>query len=119
MPFPTFTPAVPPSPGTETDREIKLKTAEFGDGYSQETRDGINHIRQVVTLNWEVLTIEQAAAIEDFFHARGGDEPFYYALSDDVTRKWTCKTFKRRREGPNSVSATFKQSFLPDPDPPA
>lgn len=114
MALPTFVPPYLPSPGTSTTPEIKLKKAEFGDGYTQTTRDGLNHLRRVVELTWAVLTVEQAAAMESFFVARGGDEPFYYALSDDTTRKWTCETFSRVRDHPNSITATFRECFTPE-----
>lgn len=114
MTWNTFAPPIPPSPGTTDTPEIKLKTADFGDGYSQETRDGINWIRKVVSVTWDTLTVAQATAIESFFRTQGGDTPFYYALSDDMTRKWTCKVFSRVRSAPNTYTATLRESFFPD-----
>lgn len=111
MALETFNPPVPPSPGTETETTLKLKTAQFGDGYTQETRDGLNHMRLKAELRWEVLLPADAATIETFFRNHGGDTPFYYALAHDTTRKWTCKVWKRTRDTPNSMTATLEESF--------
>lgn len=111
MSLATFNPPVEPSPGTATKPEVKLKKAAFGDGYTQTTRDGLNHIRRVVTLQWEILSQEQADAIEAFFIAQGGDTPFYYTLRGDVQRKWTCEEWDRVRASPNTCSATLQEDF--------
>lgn len=114
MALQTFTPPVPPSPGTSDRPEIKLHTADFGDGYTQETPDGLNHIRRVIVLKWEMLTPAQCASILSFLRQRGGWEPFWYTPSDEtVAIKWTCKEWddQRLKNGLRSLSATLKQSF--------
>ena len=107
----TFCPPVGPSPGTKNKPEIKLKEAAFGDGYTQTTRDGLNYIRKVVTLQWDVLIESEASAIENFILTQGGDTPFYFALRGDISRKWTCKDYDRAWKTPNTVSATFREDF--------
>jgi len=110
----TFIPPIPPSPGTEDVPEIKIHRVEFGDGYTQATRAGLNHIRRILTLNWEMLHPSDAATIINFLKAQGGDKAFYYTPSDETTPvKWTCTKFSDRRlnNGMRSVSATFEQSF--------
>lgn len=114
MPFDTFTPPVQQSPGTKMSPEVKVLSASFGDGYTQEAPDGMNSIRQVATLNWAVLLESQAQAIYDFFEAHKGTIPFYYALRDGVTRKWTCKQYERLWDAPNTITATFRESFTFD-----
>jgi phage-related protein len=111
MALATFAPPVDPSPGTDTSPEFKLKKAEFGDGYSQMTRDGLNHIRRVVSLRWDTLTQSQANNIENFILARGGDTPFLYALRGDTARQWTCERISRTRGSPNTVSLELRESF--------
>jgi phage-related protein len=106
-----FVPPVDPSPGTKTKPVLKLKAADFGDGYTQVTRDGLNWIRQVATLQWDLLLPAQAGVIEQFFIGQGGDTPFYYALRDDVIRKWTCKDWERDRNNVGKISATFREDF--------
>lgn len=111
MALPTFEPPVPPSPGTETTPKYKLRIANFGDGYTQATPDGLNHVRRTVRLRWDVLTVAQAEYIESFLIARGGYEPFLYALSDDETRQWICREHTRKRDAPNSITAVFEEDF--------
>lgn len=107
----TFSPPIDPSSGTKTKPVLKLKEADFGDGYTQTTRDGLNWIRLVTTLQWDILTQAQADAIEAFFMNQGGDTPFYYTLRGDIVRKWTCKDWDRTRGEVNKVSATIRQDF--------
>jgi len=107
----TFTPPVGPSSGTKTKPEIKLKEAQFGDGYTQTTRDGLNHLRKVVTLQWDILLEAQGDAIENFFDAQGGDTPFYYTIRGDISRKWTCKDYDRTHGEVNKVTATLREDF--------
>jgi phage-related protein len=114
MPFNTFTPPVPQSPGTKMSPEVKSLEAAFGDGYTQGSPDGMNNIRMVASLNWAVLLEEDAQAIFDFFVAQKGTIPFYYTLRDGVQRKWTCKQFDRLWDSPNTVTATFRESFTAD-----
>lgn len=114
MPFDTFVPPVMQSPGTKVTPEVKTLEAPFGDGYTQGSPDGINNIRQVASLNWQVLLDDQLQEILDFIHAHKGTIPFYYALRDGVVRKWTCKEFTPTWDTPNTLTATFRESFLAD-----
>lgn len=114
MALATFTPPRAPNIGTEDSPQVNLLKAAFGDGYTQVAAAGINHIRRVISLQWEVLTPTQAKAITDFFVAQGGYTPFYYTPSNETTPvKWTCEEWKDRRDrgGLRTVSATFVQSF--------
>jgi phage-related protein len=107
----TFTPPVAPSPGYSADFKPKLWKADFGDGYTQSTRQGLNHIGRQVPIKWDTLTVAQAQAIEDFFIAQGGDTAFLYALSNDITRQWRCEEWHRTRDGAQSITATFLEDF--------
>ena len=114
MSFATFTPPIAPSPGTQVKPKIKLLKAEFGDGYTQYTPDGLNSIKRSLTLNWETLLPSQAASIVSFLTAQGGYKPFYYTPSDETTPiKWLCEVWddKRGNGGLRTVNATFEESF--------
>lgn len=111
MTFATFTPPIPPSPGTDSRPEVNIKSVQFGDGYAQEAPAGLNHIREVATLQWDVLTEAQADELVAFFYAHMGVTPFLYALRGDVARKWTCREWSRKRGSPNVVMATFRERF--------
>ena len=107
MTLQTFTPPIDPSSIRKAPK-LKLKTASFGDGYSQTVRDGLNHIRNVLELSWEALTAAQAKQITDFFELHGGDEAFLFE-----GLKFTCATWNDDigRAGIHSISATFEQNF--------
>lgn len=115
MTYPTFTPPVAPSPGTADKPAFKILKADFGDGYSQAVPDGLNTIRRMMSVEWELLTPTDAATIINFLKARVGVEPFWWTPTDEITAlKWTCSDFSDRRGdgGFRSISAKFEQSFL-------
>jgi len=67
----------------------KTLEVEFGDGYSQGAPDGLNPVRDKWNLTWSVLTDSEATAIETFFKARGGHEPFLWTAPDNNTaQQW-------------------------------
>jgi phage-related protein len=107
MTIQTFTPPIPPS-SIRKRPKLKLLRADFGDGYQQIARDGLNHIQSVLELTWDVLTAAQAKAITDFFELHGGDKAFTYEAT-----KFTCATWEDNtgRAGLHSIIGTFEQSF--------
>ncbi|NIH77431.1 phage-related protein [Ochrobactrum sp. P20RRXII] len=109
----TFDPPIGPSPGVGHGREVKLLEAEFGEGYSQSTPKGLNHIRKSLDLKWEALTLSQRDEIEDFLIDHKGNTPFYYRpYGERFALKWTCKEWSSTPDGGVWVfSATFVQSF--------
>jgi phage-related protein len=115
--FPTFTPPIPPSPGTRQERDIKLYVAEFGDGYEQVVPNGLNHMRRKLSLSWDSLTPTDSNTIDSFLKTQKGYLPFYYTPSDELTAiAWTCKewSFQRNQSGFRSLTAQFIESFTPD-----
>ncbi|HEV7251666.1 MAG TPA: phage tail protein [Mesorhizobium sp.] len=113
MPFPSFTPPLSPS-SVEFEPELKLNEVEFGDGYTQTTAAGMNHLRQVATLNWELLEPAEKADLVAFLTARKGFETFTYTIPGEATAlNWTCKQWsvQARPASLYSLTATFRQSF--------
>ncbi len=114
MTIPTFAPSIEPSPSTGRKTNYKLLKSEFGDGYTQTTRDGINHRRRQLTLSWNTLLDAQAWEIADFLEERGGDLDFYYTPPrETVPVKWTCEEWDDtvNDDGTRKITATFNQSF--------
>lgn len=109
----TFRPTIGPSPGTAFNPEIKLLEVAFGDGYTQSTPNGLNHIKDTVSLKWDALTYEQMVEIYGFFMRHRGNKTFYYKpFGYDETGKWYCKEFSRSTDdGIWSVSAKLVESF--------
>ena len=114
MTLTVFAPPIAPSPGTGRKTNFSVLEAEFGEGYTQPTRSGINHRRRQLTLSWDVLSDAQAWAIAGFLDERGGDEPFLYIPPREATPvKWTCREFDDtvNTNGTRKITATFVQSF--------
>jgi len=112
MPLPTFTPVVAPSPGTGFAPEINLLTAGFGDGYTQSLPNGLNHIRQVVTLKWDGLIEAEMISIRTFFEQQAGYKPFYYKpVGVAAPLKWTCKEWSSSANAPWTFTAKLRQDF--------
>ncbi|WP_051955974.1 phage tail protein [Beijerinckia mobilis] len=114
MTLPTFNPPTEPTIGLENKPEIKLLKADFGDGYTQSSPDGLNHIRKVINLTWDVLYQDDCAEILNFFNERAGYLPFYYQLPDETQpTKYTCEEWSDKyiQADYRSVAATFRQSF--------
>lgn len=109
----TFNPPIGPSPGTAHKPRVNLWEAEFGDGYSQPTPKGLNHIRKSTSLSWKVLTYEQMREIVEFFERHQGNRPFWFKpFGEPQTVRWTCKEWSPTTDaGLWSVSAELVQSF--------
>lgn len=111
----TFTPAYAPSPqSTSRDDTPRVLRSDFGDGYSQRARDGINFSRRTVTLQWDALAATDADVIEAFFAARGGTDAFYYTLPLESTPYlWTAGKVHRGYVSANVVllSVPLTQEF--------
>lgn len=112
MPLNTFNPPMRPSAGTNITPEVNLRKAQFGDGYTQNSPNGLNHIRRVVTLRWDFLTLTQALQMQNFMVGQGGYIPFYYALNGEGSvRKWTCESWSVTDGHPAKFTATLKENF--------
>lgn len=109
----TFKPPIGPSPGTGHKPQLKILDAEFGDGYSQPTPNGINHIKRTVSLQWKALTYDQMERIHAFFLDHQGTQPFYYnPFGQRHMTKWTCRDFSSSTdEGIWEYKAELVQSF--------
>lgn len=111
----TFTPAYAPSPQSTSRADTpRVLRAEFGDGYSQRARDGLNFSRRTVTLQWDALAAADADTIEAFFAERGGTEAFYYTLPLEATAYlWTAGEVRRGYVSADivSLSVPLTQEF--------
>lgn len=112
MALPTFAPPVAPSPGTKSTPRISLYEAEFGDGYSQSSPKGLNHIRSTVELNWEGLVYNEMHLIRTFFEDRAGYKSFYFQPAGYAAAvKWLCKEWNFGSGAPYTFTAKLEQSF--------
>lgn len=112
MPLITFTPPVAPSPGTQHIPEIVLNEASFGDGYTQSSPRGINHIRETILLRWDGISNEHMTQLRAFFFERGGWQAFLYQpYGSAAPIKWTCKEWGASASSPWTFNAKLRQSF--------
>lgn len=88
--FPVFKPAANPDVDPDFTEQPDVVATRFGDGYSQRTPRGLNHITASLTLSWGMLAYANEDAIRVFFRERGGYKPFWYGLPGDSLRQWRC-----------------------------
>ena len=92
--------------------QLALNKAEFGDGYTQASPKGLNHVRHTVELNWAGVAPDQLATLRTFFEGRGGYMAFWYQPPGfTASRKWTCETWTGSSSAPCTFSATLVESF--------
>lgn len=112
----TFMPpdSAPLDPGAKRSNKPKVLVAEFGDGFSQRARDGINHNPWSRSFSWTNLTKEEKDYIDQFFEDRGGVESFYYQKHDEAApRVYICTDWDVVDVAYDiyTVSANFKQVY--------
>jgi len=101
-------------PGAQGDVTLRIRSARFGDGYSQEVADGIHNKIQ----NWPMKfsgTKARVLQIQDFLDRHGGYISFYWTPPLGVQGLYKAKKYTPAVEaaGVYSISATFEQAFAP------
>mgnify|MGYP000020558710 CR=1 FL=1 len=102
-----------PSSGSEENVNISGIVAQFGDGYIQRSASGINTVKPVWNVVFNVDDTD-ATAIIAFLKARKGIESFDWTPPGEPSGKFISGTFKRRYASAldiNVVSATFVRVF--------
>ena len=69
-----------PTYSSNVDTEMKRIVAQFGDGYSQRQRDGINSNKVMLSLVFEDRTDREKNAIKNFLEEKGGVD--YFKISN-------------------------------------
>lgn len=110
--IPVFNPPFPPLEPLEDQTQSRQITAQFGDGYSQVTGDGLNIEQSNVQLTFAPLSVSQYQVIDSFLNTNSGGT-FYYALpTDGVTRIWSCSQWTGTRVDTHySLQMTIVQMF--------
>ena len=74
---------------SELSEKPRVQSAKFGDGYGQDSPDGLNSTLQVWTLTFKEVYSGQVTQIRDFLKARKGVERFEFVtpLGDLITVK--------------------------------
>lgn len=107
-------------PSYSSNLEIKVKTinTQFGDGYSQRQRDGINSISNSYNVVFENRSDKEMKSILNFIQDKAGVEAFKIlsstsAVSNNPELKYTAVDPKINQQSYNSntVSFTLNQVF--------
>jgi len=111
-----FAPQRGPDFGLTTGHEPRVLQADFGDGFAQRARDGINSDPLTLRLSWTNLTESEKDEIDAFLVARGGYEAFDWQMpTESSSRRWVCPSwsFDLVDAGVFALSATFREVFDP------
>ena len=105
-------PSIDPSYNLSKKSAPKVRTAQFGSGYSQRSIFGINQNLKVLDLRWENIPEADADTIEAFLDARSGSENFdFTAPGESSSSKYICKEWNKNipYSGIATITASFEQ----------
>lgn len=93
---------------------LRVRKAQFGDGYAQRAADGINNKAQSWPLSF-VGSANYITPIANFLDTQAGYQSFYWTPPLGAQGFYRCDTYSTRRlEGDNyELTCTFEQSFAP------
>lgn len=110
-------PAITPSYGAEKRSAPVVRRVQFGDGYEQRLRFGLNQNPKVWSLTWNNITETDADTIETFLDARADDGASFdwTPPAESTAYKWVCEEWNKTIPYNNRaiITATFRQVFEP------
>jgi phage-related protein len=110
-------PAITPAYGAEKRSAPVLRRVQFGDGYEQRLRFGLNQNPKVWSLTWNNITETDADTIETFLDARADDGASFdwTPPAESIAYKWVCEEWNKTIPYNNRaiITATFRQVFEP------
>lgn len=112
--MPTFTWS--PDYQASKDMTPKVRKIQFGDGYEQRVRDGMNNLPEVWSVRFVNRPIEEIDEIDDFLRNLAGADSFDWTPPRaSEARKFKCESWQRAIDHPtiDSLSATFTEVFEP------
>jgi phage-related protein len=102
-----------PQTGATGTGTIKLRSAAFGDGYSQESPDGINPVTEVWPLSFNDYLVN-LQVIKNFIVAHIG-QSFYWTASINTQKYYRCKDYQIVDNG--ALQGTFTCTLYEFPSP--
>jgi len=104
-----------PSYAITEQSEPRVRTVQYGDGYSQRLRYGLNTDPKTWQLRFEVRTDTETTAITDFLEARAGAESFDWTPPRGSAGKYICQQWNVEMINYNNniITATFVEVFEP------
>ena len=105
-----------PDFGVSKSAKPTIRKAQFGDGYAQTARFGINNISETWTLNFTNRPLAEADQIEAFFVANSGTVPFEWQPPGLVTTQlFRAVDWSRTASKPGlyDLTVTFERAYEP------
>ena len=108
-------PSINPKYGSSKASQPRLQQVQFGDGYAQVIRHGLNQNPKEWSLRWQNISETDADTISTFLDDRASDgASFDWTPLDTTTSyKWVCDSWTKSIPYLNraTISATFRQVF--------
>jgi phage-related protein len=114
VPLDTFSPVSNPSLQTTRSVKSRVNSAQFGDGYSQRSEDGLNGAPRAYQAAWDALLSTDADTIEAFFEAHKATPFLWTPPLETAQRKWIPSTWQRGYVGGTTVTLTASLSEVFD-----
>lgn len=95
--------------------DYRVRTVQFGDGYSQSVVDGLNNETQTWPLTFEG-SLTDMSLIRDFFRRHKGAKSFYWTPPGEagpLLFRAEEVSFTSVGGGVYQIAATFKQVYYP------
>lgn len=110
--FPSYSPVYPATKASQP----KTRRVQFGDGYQQRLRFGLNQNPKEWNLTFD-LSDDDADIVEAFLNARAEDSASFDWTPPDTTTsyKWVCDSWSRDMYvfQRSKIKVTFRQVFEP------
>jgi phage-related protein len=113
MALDTFVPPLEPSPQSSRPVRPRINSAQFGDGYSQRSEDGLNSSTRTFQAQWPALSVDQQTEIEDFLEDHKSTPFLWTPPLQTIERKWIASDWTPGYNQVDivSLSATFTEVF--------
>jgi phage-related protein len=96
------------------DTTLRVRKAEFGDGYTQRAADGLNNRQSTYNVRF-VGKADKIAAIVAFLDAHAGALSFYWTPPLRQQARFVCEKYTEPVKDGDvySITAQFEQTFSP------
>lgn len=103
-----------PRINAEAETTLRVRKAQFGDGYTQVAGDGLNAKSQEWTLSF-TGNESYISAIKNFLDSHGGTKAFLWTPPLEPIGLFRCETYKQTAlgNGKHNLDVTFLQAFKP------
>ena len=113
MSLDVFSPPSDPAVSSARQAKSRIKSAQFGDGYSQRSSDGLNAVTRAFSAQWASIPSTDADTIEAFLEAHTSTAFLWTPPLDSVQRKWIAGDWSRSYVAGDlvSLSANLTEVF--------